>query len=190
MQTTQTLEAAQPSSAVASVQFDNSPQATALAALVGPSWSATKVAHEQGQVVAREAPADQAQRGVKTASTPIVESTPVTAISITPEPELVVAEPVTPEERLRAEKMLARGENYLREGDVSEARQFFLRAAVAGLARGALLLASTYDSHEFAELHILGVVPNRSVARKWYQRARELGAPQAQERLVRLGGAD
>jgi len=32
------------------------------------------------------------------------------------------------------------------------------------------------------------VAPNLTEARKWYERARELGAPEAEERLARLGG--
>jgi hypothetical protein len=31
------------------------------------------------------------------------------------------------------------------------------------------------------------VVPSPADARKWYERARELGAPEAEERLARLG---
>jgi len=33
-----------------------------------------------------------------------------------------------------------------------------------------------------------GIQPNMDEARKWYERARELGAPEAEERLARLGG--
>ena len=72
--------------------------------------------------------------------------------------------------------MIARGEHELEAGNVSIARQFFLRAADGGLARGALLLAWTYDKNEFARLRIQGVTPNRELADKWYQRARELEA--------------
>jgi TPR repeat protein len=73
-------------------------------------------------------------------------------------------------------KMIARGEHELEAGNVSIARQFFLRAADGGLARGALLLAWTYDKNEFARLRIQGVTPNRELADRWYQRARELEA--------------
>ena len=72
--------------------------------------------------------------------------------------------------------MIARGERELEAGNVSVARQFFLRAADGGLARAALLLAWTYDK-EFARLRIQGVMPNRELADKWYKRARELEAP-------------
>jgi hypothetical protein len=90
------------------------------------------------------------------------------------------------EGRRRAELMLARGERDLENGSISIARQFFLRAAEAGLARGALLLAATYDEHEFARLGIQGVQPSVATARKWYAVARALGAPEADERLRRL----
>jgi TPR repeat protein len=31
------------------------------------------------------------------------------------------------------------------------------------------------------------VTPDRNEARKWYERARDLGAPEAEDRLARLG---
>ena len=95
---------------------------------------------------------------------------------------------LSPQEREGAEKMVARGERDLADGNVALARQFFLRAATAGLARGALLLAATYDPRELARLGVLGVQPSPAVARKWYERAHELGAPEAQERLAGLVG--
>ena len=95
---------------------------------------------------------------------------------------------LSPAERESAEKMVARGERDLQDGNVALARQFFLRAAEAGLARGALLLAATYDPRELARMRVHGVQPSPELARKWYERARELGAPEAAERLTNLGG--
>jgi len=95
---------------------------------------------------------------------------------------------LSPQERESAEKMVARGESDLADGNVALARQFFLRAATAGLARGALLLAATYDPRELARLGVLGLQPNPALARKWYERAQELGAPEAAERLASLVG--
>jgi hypothetical protein len=91
------------------------------------------------------------------------------------------------EQRESAEKMVVRGEKDLEQGNIALARQFFLRAAEAGLARGALLLAATYDPRELARLRAQGVQANPAMARQWYERARELGAPEAEERLARLG---
>jgi hypothetical protein len=97
---------------------------------------------------------------------------------------------LSPQEREGAEKMVARGERHLAEGNVASARQFFLRAATAGLARGALLLAATYDPRELVRLGVHGVQPSLPVARKWYERAHELGATEAEARLAQLAGAD
>jgi TPR repeat protein len=94
---------------------------------------------------------------------------------------------LTPAAREAAEKFVTRGERELEQGQIAVARQFFLRAAQAGLARGALLLAATYDPRELARWRVQGVQPNLEEARKWYERARELGAPEAEERLARLG---
>jgi hypothetical protein len=94
---------------------------------------------------------------------------------------------LSPADREAGERLTARGEHEIEQGNVAVARQFFLRAAQAGLARGALLLAATYDPRELARWHVQGVQPNLQEARKWYERARELGAPEAEERLARLG---
>ena len=71
--------------------------------------------------------------------------------------------------------MIARGERDLADGNIAVARQFLLRAAEAGLAHGALLLASTYDAYELARMGVRGVQANPSVARMWYERARARG---------------
>jgi hypothetical protein len=94
---------------------------------------------------------------------------------------------LSPADREAAERLVARGEREIAQGQVAVARQFFLRAAQAGLARGALLLAATYDPRELERWRVQGVQPNLEEARKWYGRARELGAPEAEERLARLG---
>ena len=91
-------------------------------------------------------------------------------------------------ERERAEQMVARDERDLADGNVAQARLFFLNAAKAGLPRGALLLAATYDPRELAQPSILGVQPNIALARQWYERARELGSTEAAERLGGLVG--
>ena len=95
---------------------------------------------------------------------------------------------LSPAERETAERLIARGERESEQGNIAVARQFYLRAAQMGLARGALLLAATYDPRELARAGVQGMQPNLTEARKWYERARELGAPEAEERLARLGG--
>jgi TPR repeat protein len=66
---------------------------------------------------------------------------------------------------------------------------FFQRAAEAGLATAAVRMGATYDPTELTRANALsGVTPDRGEARKWYERARDLGARDAEERLLRLGG--
>lgn len=96
--------------------------------------------------------------------------------------------PLTPADRQSAEKMVVLGERELELGNIARARLFLLRAAQMGLARGALLLATTYDPRDLARMRAVAVQPDLAEARKWYDRARELGAPEAVERLSRLQG--
>jgi hypothetical protein len=90
------------------------------------------------------------------------------------------------EARAHAEHMLAQGERYLEQGNITPARQFFRKAAEAGLARGAIRLATTYDPVELRRMKAQGALADAAEARKWYERARDLGAPDAEERLARL----
>jgi hypothetical protein len=91
------------------------------------------------------------------------------------------------EARERAEQLVIQGDRYLAEGKVAGARLFFRQAADAGFVPAVIRLAATYDPTELSRLHVQGIVPDPTEARKWYERARELGAPEAEERLARLG---
>jgi hypothetical protein len=94
---------------------------------------------------------------------------------------------LTAEQKQRAERLVGLGERHLEQGNIGAARMFFQRAAEAGLALGAIRLAATYDPMELGRLQAQGVVADPAQARRWYERARELGAAEADERLARLG---
>jgi hypothetical protein len=47
--------------------------------------------------------------------------------------------------------------------------------------------AATYDPTELARLSVRGIQPDMREARRWYDRARQLGAKDADQRLHRLG---
>jgi len=96
------------------------------------------------------------------------------------------AERVSPE-RQQALGLHAKGQEQLERGNVSAARMFFRRAAESGLAQSALALAGTYDPDELAKLKVIGLQPDLAEARKWYEKARELGSIEANARLKRLG---
>jgi hypothetical protein len=92
-----------------------------------------------------------------------------------------------PTSRETALKFLRRGNEELAEGRVAPARLLYERAAEMGLAQAAMALAGTYDAAELNQPHLRNVLPDAAEAARWYQRARALGAADADARLRRLG---
>jgi hypothetical protein len=93
---------------------------------------------------------------------------------------------MSPENRVRAAHFLEKGDELLAEGNIAPARLLYERAIGLGLAQAAMALAATYDPSELSKLNAQGIAPDISEARRWYERARELGAKVADERLRRL----
>ena len=104
----------------------------------------------------------------------------------TPKPPvqpLPQAEPLTP----RAEAvMLARGKDLLQQGGIAAARIIFEDLATSGSAAGALALARSYDPAFVSASAASAPAPNLAEARKWYERAAELGNPDAKRRLTEI----
>jgi hypothetical protein len=127
----------------------------------------------------------------------LAETHTTLVIAPPPAPAVVLARPATPlrvspmplqpAEKERALVLHKMGMEQLELGNVNAARRFFERAAEAGLAQSAVALADTYDPDELAKLKVVGLAPDVETARKWYEKARELGAAEAVERLHRLG---
>ena len=92
-----------------------------------------------------------------------------------------------PQDRERAMRLVKKGDEQLAEGNIAAARLFYERAADAGLAQGAMALAGTFDATELAQLGVRGIQPDPKQARRWYERAQQLGAGEAEERLRRIG---
>jgi hypothetical protein len=97
------------------------------------------------------------------------------------------ATPMTDDDRALALRLLRKGDELLAEGNVAPARLLYEHAAKLGLAQAALALALTYDPAEFARLNVQGIVPDAREARRWYERARDLGAGEAEVHLRQLG---
>lgn len=95
--------------------------------------------------------------------------------------------PPTPYDRERALQFLEKGNAQLAQGLIAPARLLYERAADLGLAEAALALARTYDAAELERLQLRGIQPDTKEARRWYERALALGAPDAEQRLKRLG---
>jgi TPR repeat protein len=105
------------------------------------------------------------------------------------------------------EKLVKRGHELVVTGRIAEARVPLTQAAEAGDASAALELGATYDpiylaAHSSVTAAHISVTKasngetraeeapisaDTAMARAWYQKAKELGAPNAQERLERLG---
>jgi TPR repeat protein len=60
--------------------------------------------------------------------------------------------------------------------------------AEMGLAEAAMALARRYEPDELGRLGAIGMQADREAARKWYEKARELGSPDAEAFLRRMGG--
>jgi hypothetical protein len=82
--------------------------------------------------------------------------------------------------------LLQRGDRLLGRGDVAAARAVYERAAALGSAQAALVLGSTYDPGRLWSLGVFGMVGSKERARHWYQRADQLGHPEAKDRLKAL----
>jgi hypothetical protein len=93
---------------------------------------------------------------------------------------------MTAEAREQAMRLLRRGNAQIADGNVAPARLLFERAAELGLAEAAIALARLYDPAELERLNVLGIQPDSKEARRWYERARELGAD-TDQRLRTLG---
>jgi TPR repeat protein len=82
--------------------------------------------------------------------------------------------------------MLDQAMALLQNGDVASARLLYEHLAKKGSALGALSLAKTYDADVLLGLGVVGMRPDRAEARRWYERAAELGSPEARQRLETL----
>jgi hypothetical protein len=82
--------------------------------------------------------------------------------------------------------LLARGDWWFATGDVSSARLFYERAAVAGEARAAEKLGETFDPAFLGRPNLRGVRADPGMAVFWYRRARDLGATDTASRLIGL----
>ncbi len=136
------------------------------------------------------------------ASRPDTQAPVIAALPPAPPPPAAQAVPVAPPDavapppkqapqltaadRERAESMVQRGDTFWRQGNFAAARQFFRRAADMGLAAGALRMGATFDPVEIASIAVVGLNPDPKEASIWYERARELGAPEASARLSRM----
>lgn len=80
------------------------------------------------------------------------------------------------------------GAELMRVGDVASARTMFERVAETGDPAGAFALAETYDPAVLRQVPLRGggITADTAQARRWYEKARDMGSSTAPERIVRL----
>ena len=118
---------------------------------------------------------------------PVIAATPVIAA-----PPAIAAPPVivaTPVRRIDADELAAllkRARNLIAIGDIAPARLLLERAADAQEASAALMLAQTYDPAVLGTPDMRSITPDPAMARAWYEKAAQLGSPDAQQRLAQM----
>jgi hypothetical protein len=114
---------------------------------------------------------------------------PATSLLQSPSPEPPAPSPPAPPKpagpRLptaESDALVARGDAFLAAGDVTSARSFFERAAEAGDTQAAMRMAVTFDPAFLNRAGVHGVRGDPERASFWYQRARDLGRAEADQR--------
>ncbi|HVD84730.1 MAG TPA: hypothetical protein VNC42_10930 [Bradyrhizobium sp.] len=82
--------------------------------------------------------------------------------------------------------LMKRAKGLIAIGDIAPARLLLERAADAQEASAALLLAQTYDPAVLGAQDTRSITPDPAAARTWYQKAAQLGSPDATQRLAQM----
>ncbi len=90
-------------------------------------------------------------------------------------------------DRDEIETLVKRAQDFVANGDMAAARLLLRRAAESGSAEAALALGTTYDPVVLQRLGAIGTTADPAPARRWYQRAAELGSTAASQQLAGLG---
>ena len=85
-----------------------------------------------------------------------------------------------------AQALLQRADVYLRGGKPGEARVVLEQAAQLGSGVAALTLGAMYDPGRATQFTNLGLKADPTIARVWYERAKDLGIAEANDRLAEL----
>jgi len=151
----------------------------ALPAASPPPAGDVPASDEKDQAFAKGAPRSEARSASPDISPPATQTAAPVPGSSTATPAPVEAQ------RLSAgqiTELLARGDTFLRAGDVASAQLFYERAADAGDQEAAIRMGATFDP---AFLRRAGVrtVGDPIKAQSWYQHALDLGAPKTDRQV-------
>src|SRR5712671_195671 len=103
-----------------------------------------------------------------------------------PAPVIDVSPPVQALDPETMAHLLRLGRDLVKQGDIAAARMAFKRAAVAGNSQAAFELGMTYDQFFLRQWRVVGMAPDVSQAREWYDLANRLGSTEASRQLERL----
>ena len=137
----------------------------------------------QPQLVARETP-DPGGQSTQIHTPQFAAASPVPTPSAGPQPANGPIHRLAPDQ---IASLIRRGDDLIGSGDIAAARLVLRRAAEAGDARAMIKLGATYDPALLSRINNHGVTPDLASARDWYEKAAQLGAPEARRRLEALG---
>jgi hypothetical protein len=123
------------------------------------------------------------------AESAIAETTQIMPVSASPaiDPEQKLPAAVSTPDRFLQEEATSyveKGEMLLKVGDITAARQFFLRAYELKSADGAYGVARTYDPVVYRKLNVMGLKADSQMAAEWYGKAAAQGHVAAQAALA------
>jgi hypothetical protein len=149
-------------------------------------------------VVANVAPSREdianAYQSALQAHGPVAVAPPDAPQAAVPAPAAVPQAPapqaaVLPAKRIEPQELailIRRAKDMLAVGDIPSARLLLERAAEGQDANAALMLARTYDPSALGTSDVRNITPEPDKARTWYQRAAQLGSPEAERLLAQL----
>ena len=130
--------------------------------------------------------APSATEATPSPQSPAIKSVKTVRIEVKKEAPIERAKPARPLGSEEIETLLKQGDDFVAVGDFVSARLVYGRVAEADDARGALAFAATYDPIVLTKIHAKGATPDVTKAREWYAKARDLGSPDAADRLSAL----
>jgi hypothetical protein len=128
------------------------------------------------------------------APVPVVAAPPVAPVAVAPPataPVVALPSPTASPAARRIDPdelamLMKRARGLLASGDIPPARLLLERAADGQDPAAAFLLAQTYDPDVLGSRDARTITPDPATARSWYQKAAQLGSPEAQRRLAQM----
>jgi TPR repeat protein len=114
---------------------------------------------------------------------PVAATTPAREQITAPATPKVVKRSISDEEEGRS---MVRAYEMLQNADIAAARLIYEAMAMKGSAKAAFAMGQTYDPDFLQNFVVEGLRADITQARKWYQRALNLGSPEAEARLSAL----